>query len=66
MGLSWSILIGAVIVFSAVSLLLREVACWYWKLNEIVALLREIRDQLSHQTAGEIGETGRPRIEPKF
>jgi hypothetical protein len=33
-----AVIIGAVIIF----LLLREFNCWYWKINERVALLDEI------------------------
>ena len=29
-------ILGAVIVFLLVFLLLREVFCWYWKINQIV------------------------------
>jgi len=42
----------ALIIF----LVLREVICWYWKINRSIALLTEIRDLLtaksSSQTAG--------------
>lgn len=30
----------------------REVVCWYWKINEAVELLREIRDSLQRNNAG--------------
>jgi len=36
-------IVGAVIVF----LVFREFFCWYWKINQRVALLTQIRDQLN-------------------
>ena len=30
----------------AVFLVLRDIACWYWKINYQVKLLEEIRDEL--------------------
>lgn len=41
------ILIVIVIVF-IVFLILRELMCWYWKINTIVTLLTEIRDGLNN------------------
>jgi hypothetical protein len=38
-------LISFLIMF-VIFLLLREVWCWYWKLNRIVDLLTDIRNQL--------------------
>ncbi len=35
-----------VVVILVISLILREVVCWYWKINDIVALLTEIRNIL--------------------
>lgn len=39
------VVIGIIVVI--ISLVLREVACWYWKINESVGLLHEIRDLLA-------------------
>ena len=36
----------SVVVILVISLILREVVCWYWKINNIVALLTEILDIL--------------------
>ena len=38
-------LVVAVVVF----LILREVFCWYWKINQSVALLKEVRDLLARR-----------------
>ncbi len=42
--------IGAVIIFLVVCvvvfLVCRELLCWYWKINQSIALLTEIRDLL--------------------
>lgn len=40
-------LIVTLIVFVIVFLIFREVFCWYWKINQQVALLTEIRDLLA-------------------
>ena len=43
----WS---GGTIIFVLVGIvifvLIRELLCWYWKINEVVELLRAIRDRL--------------------
>lgn len=39
---TWIYLIIAVVVF----LICRELICWYWKLNDIVSLLRDIKKSL--------------------
>lgn len=49
---------GEVLLYSAIALvaliilllLLREVFCWYWKINQRVALLQEVRDLLLNET----------------
>lgn len=41
-GIIIGVLIGAVIVF----LICRELICWYWKINKIVALMEEQNDLL--------------------
>lgn len=38
-------LVVAVIVF----LILREVFCWYWEINQGITLLKEIRDLLARR-----------------
>jgi uncharacterized membrane protein len=41
-----SVLIGLAILL-VVFLLVREVLCWYWKINKAISLLTEIRDLLA-------------------
>lgn len=41
-----TVLAVVVIVF----LVVREILCWYWKVNQAVALLTEIRDLLASRT----------------
>jgi hypothetical protein len=36
----------ALIVIVVILLILREFTCWYWKINERIALMKEIRDAL--------------------
>ena len=40
-----SVVIGFLILV-VVLLVIREVICWYWKINQQIALLKEIRDAL--------------------
>jgi len=52
----------AVIVIIGLFLICREIFCWYWKINERVLILREIRDLLNKQIQGngaEITSTGK-------
>jgi len=44
--------IGGTILFVAIFfLIIRELPCWYWKINERVELLKEIRDCLKGESA---------------
>ena len=43
-----TILIGLLVV-AVVFLILREVMCWYWKINMSIELLTEIRNLLRNQ-----------------
>jgi hypothetical protein len=36
-------------VILVIFLVCREIVCWYWKQNEQVALLKEIRDMMAEQ-----------------
>lgn len=44
-------LIIASLVVLLLWFVLREVNAWYWKINEMLGLLREIRDRLPHVPA---------------
>lgn len=52
--MNWDSFIGqlfiVLLVVLVVFLILRELICWYWKINEKVALLKEIRDLLRSQS----------------
>jgi hypothetical protein len=53
--------LGVVLVVGiGVILLIREIVCWYWKINRGLALLQEIRDLL----AGQAGREARPLPPP--
>ncbi len=39
-------LISFLFILIIVFLILREVVCWYWKINESLSVLKEIRDLL--------------------
>lgn len=43
--LLWGVIIGVGFLF-----ILRDFWCWFWKINEVSKLLKEIRDLLSGQT----------------
>src|SRR6056297_289607 len=36
------------LIIAVIFLILREVMCWYWKINESISLLKEIRDLLKN------------------
>jgi hypothetical protein len=38
--------LGVLLILIVVMLILREFACWYWKINEIVSLLKDIKGTL--------------------
>ena len=52
------------LVFVGIFIVCREIFCWYWKINQIVSLLTEIRDlastrpQSSHGPARSVGAYG--------
>lgn len=46
------IIIIAVIVFVVIFLILREVNCWYWKINERISLMNEQNDLLRKLISG--------------
>ena len=48
----WHFLIIFVIVLG-IFLICREIVCWYWKVNQTVALLTEIRDHLANAVSGQ-------------
>lgn len=43
----------SVVVILIIFFILREVVCWYWKINNIVALLTEILDILRKESQSE-------------
>lgn len=50
-------ILAACLIIFVVFLILREVVCWYWKINRIVELLEAIYHQLG-------GKEGRPILPP--
>ena len=46
------IIIIAIIVFVVIFLILREVNCWYWKINERISLMNEQNDLLRKLISG--------------
>ena len=54
----------AVILSVSVGLFLvfRELICWYWKINEGIALLTQIRDLLVRSESRTLIETGERRV----
>ena len=45
LGEYWWVIILGIFVFLYIS---RETRCWYWKINELIKLLTEIRDSLKN------------------
>jgi hypothetical protein len=50
---AFSTLFIALIVLVLIFLAIREVLCWYWKINTIVGLLEDIRRKLNAQLSGD-------------
>ena len=46
-----------VVVMIVVFLILREFFCWYWKINEIVSLLSDIKNRLSNNNSNNSDST---------
>jgi hypothetical protein len=46
----------AIVVIVVIFLICREIVCWYWKINQQIALLTEIRDLLASNRASGIGK----------
>ena len=55
MGNETGSMMGAFLLFLGILVVLflvcREIVCWYWKINQSVALLIEIRDLLKNQAS---------------
>ena len=50
-------LLVVLIVLAVIFLVLRELVCWYWKINQHIALLTEIRDLLSAKGISNASQT---------
>ena len=53
-----STIISALLVLLIIVFVLREVACWYWKINEIVRLLTNIDKKLDRISFNSLNQTG--------
>ncbi|MBN1586106.1 MAG: hypothetical protein JW937_01605 [Candidatus Omnitrophica bacterium] len=49
---AFSVVIAVLMVLLVILLIFRELACWYWKINESVSLLRSIDAKLSVLSPG--------------
>ena len=51
-----SVVFGSILILIFLFVIARELFCWYWKINERLAVLREIRDLLRERspTAGSL------------
>lgn len=47
-----AVVVGAIVL----AVILREVLCWYWKINQIRDLLADIRDRLPEKTINKIAK----------
>ncbi len=43
-------LLVTILILLVIFLILREVVCWYWKINETLSVLKQIRDLLASMT----------------
>ena len=44
-------LIVALVILFGIFLIMRELMCWYWKINEVVSLLKSIDNKLSRNSS---------------
>ena len=59
-------LLISLLVILVVFLILREVVCWYWKINETLSVLKEIRDLLkSNPSAVQQNSSNSPNVVAK-
>ena len=54
----------AIVVVLVIFFIARELVCWYWKINQQVALLTEIRDLLRAQRSSSTPTGSDARREP--
>ena len=52
-------LLLVILIFVVLFLIGREFLCWYWKINQMVVLLTEVRDRLS---GGSFAQSGTPAM----
>jgi len=57
-------LVITLVILVVIFLLLREVVCWYWKINQNLALLTEIRDLLASKRIGTMPTAEMPLVTP--
>ena len=55
-----SLLITLLVVL-VIFLILREAVCWYWKINETLSVLKEIRDLLASKAPKSANKTGQKK-----
>jgi hypothetical protein len=46
----WSFWLTLIMIIIMIFLISRELFCWYWKINKMIALLTDIRDLLHKQS----------------
>jgi len=56
-------LLVALFVIVVVLAVFREVICWYWKINQRIALMKEIRDALQSPTSAVSSQMSQERRE---
>ena len=61
------IVVFGLLILLVLFLIFREIVCWYWKINDQLGLLREIRDHmrlLTKDLQPELAVAGEARISP--
>lgn len=48
------ILIVVLVILFVIFMLMRELMCWYWKINEVVSLLKSIDNKLSRNSSNSV------------
>ncbi len=65
--MAYALVVLAILIL--VFLICRELICWYWKINEMVSLLTDIRDLLRslpgiHEVLAADFQRGHPEVSP--
>lgn len=59
---NWLLIILLFVVWLLIWLLIREVKTWYWKINDIIALLKKIENNTNLALKADDSSNNQPRV----